>query len=249
MGSNQMQLKGVPEITSLVSLLLFLCSCDHKSSSHDAGNAKSCNLSPGKYIVQQASYDSTVELYSLNILGAPSCFKQPFKSNNLRLARLDEQNKENAVLDTNEQGSPVLSMQPQFSIAVTQPTTNESGYTVQQKSSWTPFLAGVGGALAGAMISRAIFNQPKHYMPPPARAGQSSMSGWGASSSTREGAVRTYQKKYKNSPVSRSLSQKKTSFFKRKANKYKQPRRTRFFKSRSSSRGGRSFFRGGGRRR
>lgn len=213
-----------------LSKFLFLAALSSQActKSSEAAKEASCPLSPGNYGVQTALYQADKGEYELMVLNAPSCFRQPLKLKNLQLAQFEDSEKDQKVQLTyaGEENS-VLHMAQDFQIKMVQ-TVTENGVKKEQSGSWSPFLTGlaggVAGAVAGNMLSRA-FNKPQHYTPPPMEAGKTEVRGYGGVGDSRSGAVRSYQQNYATRPsaptpapvVAPAADTNKKSFFKTKS--------------------------------
>ena len=180
-------------------------------------------------------------------LGVPACAGMPMVLSELKLARIEEDSKEAAILNLNSDQEPILKMNPEFKIDLVQTVNNDQGQAVQESSSWSPFLSGMAGAAVGMMAASAIssaFKRPQHYMPPPVPRGGGQVNGFGSRGDTREMATKSYQRKFNKSPGS-ALAQKKSNsgFFKKKTSA--KPGSGNGFlkkKSRSASKPKRGFF-------
>jgi hypothetical protein len=69
----------------------------------------------------------------------------------------------------------------------------------QQTSSWSPFFAGMTGAMIGNMLFA-----PRYYYPPPYAAG--GMMGYGGYGDTRQIASQSYAQRYGSEPQASRLS-------------------------------------------
>ena len=200
------------------SFLLMSCmkSADQsktEQSKEDAG----CVLPNGKYPVQSAELDNDTGVYALFVLNAPACVKMPVAVEGLQLMRLEEGSKEKAVLQYEGQGREVLSMAQDFPIKLVQVAPDGQGVMQSQSSSWTPFLSGMAGAAIAGMAANALFNRPRHYVPPPMNSGNRNLAGFGGVGDTKAAAVNNYQDKFKSKPrLARKLgSSSKPSALKR----------------------------------
>jgi len=231
-------------------LFLILASQTACKPNAQTSESTACQLTPGEYDVQSAVYKADQGHYELMVLNAPACFQQPLKLSNVQLARFESEGGAKVRLTYGGDQASTLHMVEDFQITMVQ-TVTENGVRREHTGSWSPFLTGlaggVAGAVAGNMLSRA-FNKPQYYTPPPMQAGQTNVRGFGGVGDTKEGAVRSYQQKYANrgaNPAPSAVPQAtetKRSFFKTKTNNaspqpgaarsYQPAPRKGFFKSR-----------------
>ncbi|MBD2461889.1 hypothetical protein H6G89_12600 [Oscillatoria sp. FACHB-1407] len=169
--------------------------------------AQSANLPNGQYPVQQASYDDSTGEYTLFLLNTPAGQSSTFRTANLPLARLtDEQiaNGQSSYLGV-ENNQPSLYLDEDFRIeyvhnvteTTTNPQTGEPEVVVidRQTSFWTPF----AGALAGQALGSLLFT-PHYYIPPVYRPG-GILVGYGGYGRTYNQAVNRYQTRYSAPPA------------------------------------------------
>ncbi len=185
---------------TLLPITAFLiASCNPKAETAEHAG---CPLGPGEYPVQSAAFQSDKGTYELMVLNAPACFVQPLRLQNLRLAQTEEATQK-ASLNYGGDENSTLSMSSDFPIKLTQ-TVTENGVKKEQSGSWTPFLAGAAGAVAGSLITGALMNRnkPQYYTPPPMEPGRTQVNGFGGVGDTREGATRSYQKRSAQGPRS-----------------------------------------------
>lgn len=164
------------------------------------------NISDGKYPVQQATYNDVDGEYTLMLLNTPSGSSPTFRTTDLQMARLtDEEIKNGETTYLNIDGNQaVMHLTEDFRIEyvhnVTETRTNpETGQpqTVvvrQQSSFWSPF----AGALAGQALGSLLFT-PQYYVPPVYQPG-GVMTGYGGYGRTYNQAVSSYESTYKSSP-------------------------------------------------
>lgn len=165
-------------------------------------------INDGQYPVQQASYNDANGEYTLFLLNTPAGAPPTFRSANLPLARLtDEQIKNNQTSSLKvENGQPSLYLTPDFKIeyvrTVTETQTNpqtgqQETVVVRQEGGgfWAPF----AGALAGQAIGSLLF-RPQYYVPPVYQPGVSVLTGYGGYGSTYGQAVDRYQSRYNAPP-------------------------------------------------
>jgi hypothetical protein len=167
-------------------------------------------IADGKYPVQQATYNDANGEYLLTLLNTPAGTPPMYRSTNLQMARLtDEEVKasEKAYFKS-EKGQVSLHMPEDFKIEyvhnVTQTQTNaqtgqrESVVVRQESSFWRPFAGAVAGQVAGQVISNMFF-RPQYYVPPVYSSG--GMSGYGGYGSNYGQAVQGYQTRYNTAPA------------------------------------------------
>jgi len=189
------------------SVFLSFCSLVNRDGSSD-----SCSLSPQDYSVQSVTYDRNSGSYELMILEAPPCFKNPLHLDRLKLARMEQKENENALLDFNNPGEPSLFIAHDFQIRLVESYSRGSGNESRTGSFWSPFLAGTVGAAAGSLLMNKLFRKPQYVTPPPAQKGKTKVTGVGSYGPTKEAAFKSYQRKYST----RDSGQMKKSFFRKK---------------------------------
>ena len=124
----------------------------------------------GQYPVQQVTYDDATGEYSVVLLNTPPGTPPVFRSPNLQMARLSDQEiqaGQQSYLKL-DNGQPVLYLTEDFKIeyvhAVTDQKTNprtgqqETVVVRRETGFWTPF----AGALAGQAIGSLLF-RPQYY--------------------------------------------------------------------------------------
>lgn len=159
----------------------------------------------GRYPVQQATYDDADGTYTLMLLNTPAGVPSLYRSANLQLARLtDEQiaQGEKSALDV-DGDKTALYLTEDFRIEYVHNVTEskpdpQTGGTqsvvVRQESSfWSPF----AGALAGQALGNLLF-APRYYVPPLYQSG--GLRGFGCYGSTYGQAVDRYQEKHNSPP-------------------------------------------------
>lgn len=170
-------------------------------------------LSDGQYPVQQATYNDVDGEYTLTLLNTPAGTPPSFRSANLQMARLtDEEIKagQKSYLKV-ENGKPVLYLTEDFKIeyvhAVTETQTNpqtgqQETVVVRQEggSFWAPFAGSVAGSLAGQAIGSMLF-RPQYYVPPVYQPGASVLRGYGGYGSSYNQAIDRYQSRYQAPPL------------------------------------------------
>ncbi len=164
------------------------------------------NLTQGQYPVQQATYDDSEGEYSLMLLNTPAGTSSVYRSRDLQMARLTDEEisqgkKSYLNLDSNQ---PSLHLTEDFKIeyvhnvteTVSNPQTGQPQTVVvrQQSGFWAPF----AGAIAGQAIGSMLFT-PRYYMPPVYQPGI--MMGYGGYGNTYGEAVTQYQTRYQTPPA------------------------------------------------
>lgn len=187
--------------------------CDSSASVQDRSSSNNVNtsvpnqLGSGKYPVQQATYDDGNGEYTLMLLNTPSGTPSTFRTTNLQMARLtdDEIAKgEKTYVDINGDDA-VMHLTEDFKIEyvhnVTETQTNpqtgqpETVVVRQESNFWTPF----AGALAGQALGSLLFT-PHYYVPPVYQSG-GIIRGYGGYGRTYTQAVDRYQSRYKEPPA------------------------------------------------
>jgi hypothetical protein len=175
-----------------------------------SNNTNQKSIADGKYPVQQATYNDANGEYTLMLLNTPVGTPAVYRSTNLQMARLtDEEVKatEKTYLKS-EKGQVSLHMPEDFKIEyvhnVTQAQTNsqtgqKENVVVRQESSfWKPFAGAVAGQVAGQVISNMFF-RPQYYVPPVYSSG--GMQGYGGYGNNYGQAVQSYQTRYNTPPA------------------------------------------------
>jgi hypothetical protein len=196
-----------------LSLTSVACGSGNEDRSSQSQNQTVSNntsqkpIAEGKYPVQQATYNDANGEYSLMLLNTPAGTPPMYRSTNLQMARLtDEEIKagEKAYFKS-EKGQVSLHVPEDFKVEyvhnVTQSQTNpqtgqkESVVVRQESSFWKPFAGAVAGQVAGQVISNMFF-RPQYYVPPMYSAG--GMQGYGGYGNNYGQAVQSYQTRYNN---------------------------------------------------
>jgi len=163
-------------------------------------------LSDGQYGVQQATYNDGTGEYSVVLLDTKPGESSVFRANNLRMARLTEEEVKAGKKSyfKVENGQPSLHLTEDFKIEyvhnVTETQVNpetqqrETVVVRQESSFWTPF----AGALAGQALGSLLFT-PQYYVPPIYSRG--GLSGFGGYGSSYDQAVSRYQTRYNAPPA------------------------------------------------
>jgi hypothetical protein len=175
-----------------------------------SNNTTQKSIADGKYPVQQATYNDANGEYTLMLLNTPAGTPPVYRSTNLQMARLtDEEVKasEKAYFKS-EKGQVSLHMPEDFKIEyvhnVTQSQTNaqtgqkETVVVRQESSFWKPFAGAVAGQVAGQVISNMFF-RPQYYVPPIYSSG--GMQGYGGYGNNYGQAVQSYQTRYNTTPA------------------------------------------------
>jgi hypothetical protein len=174
-----------------------------------SNNTNQKPIADGKYSVQQATYNDANGEYTLMLLDTPAGTPPVYRSTNLQMARLtDEEVKANQkTYFKSENGQVSLHMPEDFKIEyvhnVTQTQTNpqtgqkETVVVKRESSFWTPFAGAVAGSIAGQVIGNALF-RPQYYVPPVYSAG--GLRGYGGYGANYGQAVQSYQTRYNSPP-------------------------------------------------
>lgn len=175
-------------------------------------SAAPTRISDGQYPVQQVEFNDGNGEYSLFLLNTPSGTPPVFRTENLQMARLtDEEIKagQKSYLKV-ENGQPILYLTEDFKISyvhnVTETQTNpqtgqqETVVVRQDNSFWTPFAGAVAGNIAGQAIGSLLF-RPQYYVPPVYQPGGAGLRGFGGYGSTYGQAVDRYQSRYNAPPA------------------------------------------------
>jgi hypothetical protein len=167
-------------------------------------------IAEGKYPVQQVTYNDANGEYTLMLLNTPAGTPPVYRTTNLQMARLtDEEVKANEkTYFKSESGQVSLHMPEDFKIEyvhnVTQTQTNpqtgqQEKVVVRQESNfWTPFAGSVAGSLAGQAIGSMLF-RPQYYVPPVYSSG-GLLRGYGGYGNNYGQAVQSYQTRYNSPP-------------------------------------------------
>jgi hypothetical protein len=174
-----------------------------------SNNTNQKPIADGKYLVQQATYNDANGEYTLMLLNTPAGTPPVYRSTNLQMARLtDEEVKASEkTYFKSENGQVSLHMPEDFKIEyvhnVTQNQTNpqtgqqEKVVVKQESSFWTPFAGSVAGSLAGQAIGSMLF-RPQYYVPPVYSSG--GLRGYGGYGNNYGQAVQSYQTRYNSPP-------------------------------------------------
>ncbi len=173
------------------------------------------NIPSGEYPVQQASFNDVDGEYTLMLLNTPAGSSPIFKSTNIQMARLTEEEinagqKTYAKIDGNQ---AIVHLTEDFRIeyvhnetqTVTNPNTGRQETVIVRRESsfWSPF----AGALAGQAIGSLLFT-PRYYIPPVYQSG-GTLTGFGGYGNSYNDAVQSYRSKYNAPPA---VEKNRTSF-------------------------------------
>jgi len=196
-----------------LSLCLTTVACGSTTTSSTSQPNVSTNTAPpsakltdGKYPVQQATYNDVDGEYSLMLLDTPPGSPPVFRTTDLQMARLTDEEIENGAqtyLEVNG-SQKVMHLTEDFKIEYvhnvtevqTNPQTGQQETVIVRRESnfWAPF----AGALAGQAIGSLLFT-PQYYVPPVYQPG-SVMTGYGGYGSSYNTAVEQYQSRYNSPP-------------------------------------------------
>ena len=162
-------------------------------------NVPKNNIASGKYPVQQATFNDVDGEYILMLLNTPSGSNPTFRTTNLQMARLtDEEIKNGQQTFVEINGNEgIMHLTEDFRIEYvhneTETVTNsntgkhETVVVRQQSSFWSPF----AGALAGQALGSMLF-RPQYYVPPTFQSG-GNLTGFGGYGNTYDQAVQSYR--------------------------------------------------------
>lgn len=178
------------------------------NTSNQQQSAAPTKISDGQYPVQQVTYSDVNGEYELFLLNTPPGQPPSFRTTNLQMARLTDEEIKNggkSYLKV-ENGQPSLHLTEDFKIeynhAVTEnqvnPQTGQQETVVVRRETgfWSPF----AGALAGQAIGSLLF-RPQYYVPPVYQPGIGVLRGYGGYGSTYNQAVDRYQTRYNAPPL------------------------------------------------
>ena len=163
----------------------------------------------GKYPVQQASIDDSTGEYTLMLLNTPPGTSSIFRTTNLQMARLTEEeinNDEKTYTEIKGNGDQaVMHLTEDFRIeyvhneteVVQNPETGRQETVIVRRESsfWTPF----AGALAGQALGSLLFT-PQYYMPPVYVSGRG-LTGIGGYGSSYNQAVKSFRQNNNTNPA------------------------------------------------
>lgn len=219
-------LKRILAICLILSLSVTTVACGSSNTSNNINtkptttftnntNIPSNNIPSGKYPVQQASFNDVDGEYTLMLLNTPAGSSPNFRTTNLQMARLtDEEIKagEKTFVEING-NEAIMHLTEDFPIeyvhnetqTVTNPDTGRQETVIVRRESsfWSPF----AGALAGQAIGNMLFT-PRYYVPPVYQSG-GNLTGFGGSGRTYNDAVQSYRNTYNAPP---NVEKNRTSF-------------------------------------
>lgn len=157
------------------------------------------NIASGQYPIQQATFNDVDGEYTLMLLNTPAGSSPVFRTTNLQMARLTDEeikNGQQTFVEING-NEAVMHLTEDFRIeyvhneteTVTNPQTGRQETVVvrQQSSFWSPF----AGALAGQALGSMLF-RPQYYVPPVYRSG-GNLTGFGGYGNSYDQAVQNYR--------------------------------------------------------
>ncbi len=200
-------------IIVLISLSLCWTTLACGSSNTTANQTPTQNVSQnrsqakqGEFPVQQAEYNDANGEYSLMLLNTPPGVPPVYRTTNLQMARLtDEQIQAGKTTYAELQGDQAtLYLTEDFKIEYvhnvtetrTDPATGQQQVVVVRRESnfWQPF----AGAFIGSAVANTLF-APRYYVPPAYQPG-SMLTGYGGSGNTYDSAVSSYRSRYNSPP-------------------------------------------------
>ncbi len=205
-------MRRVLSIVLILLLSVITVGCGDSPSSPSSNQTKAPTtqvkaVTNGRYPVQQATYDDGAGIYTLMLLDTPPGQPSSYRTDNLRMARISDDNLAKGVKPYVEiQGNEAeLYLSEDFKIEYvhnvtetqTDPNTGESRPVVVRRESsfWSPF----AGALAGQALGSLLF-RPQYYIPPIYSGGP--LRGYGGYGSSYNQAVDTYRSRYNAPPAS-----------------------------------------------
>ncbi|MTF39531.1 hypothetical protein VKI21_08535 [Cyanobacterium aponinum UTEX 3222] len=199
-------------LTIFLSFGTFACGAPNSEAVSNSNNFNnntnipSNNIASGKYPVQQATFNDIDGEYTLMLLNTPAGSSPVFRTTNLQMARLtDEEIKEGQSTYAEIKGNEaIMHLTEDFRIeyvhnetqTVTNPDTGRQETVIVRRESnfWTPF----AGAMAGQALGSLLFT-PRYYVPPVYSGGN--LSGIGGYGSTYNQAVQSYRSNYNSVPT------------------------------------------------
>lgn len=191
-------------LTIILSFSTVACGSSNSVSNNNPAtftnnsNIPKNNIASGQYPVQQATFNDVDGEYTLFLLNNPAGSSPMFRTTNLQMARLtDEEIKNGQTTFVEINGNEaVMHLTEDFKIeyvhneteTVTNPNTGKQETVIvrQQSSFWSPF----AGALAGQALGSMLF-RPQYYVPPVYQSG-GNLTGFGGSGSSYNQAVQNY---------------------------------------------------------
>ncbi|NJR40909.1 MAG: hypothetical protein HC781_21320 [Leptolyngbyaceae cyanobacterium CSU_1_4] len=169
--------------------------------------AQNTRIADGQYPVQQATYDDGTGEYQVALLNTAPGQSAIFKTNNLQMARLTDEEiaqKTGNYLKV-ENSQPSLHISEDFKIeyvhnvteTVADPQTGQPQTVVvrQESNFWAPFAGAVAGQALGSLLFR-----PQYYFPPVYQPGVA-LVGHGGYGRTYDQAVSNYRSRYQAPPA------------------------------------------------
>lgn len=217
--SSMRHLMATLRRTILFSMVVLLgvvgTSCGSPSVDASANNPpatqqaapQNTRIADGQYSVQQATYDDGTGEYQLALLNTAPGQSAIFRTDNLQMARLTEEEvaKKTGNYLKVESSQPSLHITEDFKIeyvhnvteTVANPQTGQAETVVvrQESNFWTPF----AGAVAGQAIGSLLF-RPQYYFPPVYQPGIA-LVGHGGYGRTYDQAASNYRTRYQAPPA------------------------------------------------
>jgi hypothetical protein len=169
--------------------------------------AQNTRIADGQYPIQQATYDDGTGEYQLALLNTAPGQSAIFKTDNLQMARLTDEEvaqKTGNYLKV-EKGQSSLHITEDFKIeyvhnvteTVEDPQTGQPQTVVvrQESNFWAPFAGAVAGQALGSLLFR-----PQYYFPPVYQPG-AALVGHGGYGRTYDQAVSNYRTRYQAPPA------------------------------------------------
>ncbi|MBW4514344.1 MAG: hypothetical protein KME11_03880 [Timaviella obliquedivisa GSE-PSE-MK23-08B] len=169
--------------------------------------SQNTRITDGKYPIQQANYDDGTGEYQLALLNTVPGQPAIFKTDNLQMARLTDEEvmqKTGNYLKV-ENGQPSLHIAEDFKIeyvhnvteTVADPQTGQPQTVVvrQESNFWAPFAGAVAGQAVGSLLFR-----PQYYFPPVYQPG-GILRGHGGYGRTYDQAASNYRTRYQAPPA------------------------------------------------
>ncbi|BAQ61381.1 hypothetical protein GM3708_1787 [Geminocystis sp. NIES-3708] len=192
-------------LTIILSFSTVACGSSNSVSTNNPANLTNNtnipknNIATGQYPVQQATFNDVDGEYTLVLLNNPPGSSPIFRTTNLQMARLTDEeikNGEKTFVEING-NEAIMHLTEDFKIeyvhneteTVTNPDTGRQETVIvrQQSSFWSPF----AGALAGQALGSLLF-RPQYYIPPVYQSG-GNLNGFGGYGSSYNQAVTNYR--------------------------------------------------------
>lgn len=202
-------------VSMVVAFGVVSTSCGSPSVDASANNkpatqqvaAQNTRIADGQYPVQQATYNDGTGEYQLALLNTAPGQSAIFKTDNLQMARLTDEEvaqKTGNYLKV-ESGQPSLHIAEDFKIeyvhnvteTVADPQTGQPQTVVvrQESNFWAPFAGAVAGQALGSLLFR-----PQYYFPPVYQPGNG-LVGYGGYGRTYNQAVSNHRARYQAPPA------------------------------------------------